>query len=375
MQSLGNLFDTLHERYPTQPVGMSEYGAGAAISHHTDNVHGGPPEANNPGVPTVYQPEEYAAWVHEQNYTLLSSKPYIWGSFVWNMFDFATGLRNEGDTRGVNTKGLVTYDRQTRKDPFFFYQANWSPEPVLYITSRRYTDRAYPVADIKIYSNADEVSLSVNGREVGRMSRAEAPMNTYIFKAVRFEPGRKRITAQGERDGSTVRDSVEWRYDQEAINIACGQLASGLESSQGEMFGSDEFFIGGSGHNLVPKTRDPIADHTPISRTSDAHLFRGYRRGTFSYLIPVPDGAYEVTVRGYEPDPRVQPGGRVFDVVANGRAQVQNLDLVREAGAYRTVVSRTFPVEVSGGTLRLDFSPKVGEAIVSNIMVRAARAK
>src|SRR5690606_24682312 len=113
------------------------------LTHHTDNVRGGPPEVVNTGVPVVYQPEEYASWVHEQNYAMLESRKYLWGTFVWNLFDFGSGLRNEGDMRGVNTKGLVSFDRRTRKDPFFFYKANWSREPVTYITGRRYVQRAY----------------------------------------------------------------------------------------------------------------------------------------------------------------------------------------------------------------------------------------
>ena len=68
---------------------------------------------------------------------------------------------------GRNDKGLVTYDRQTKKDAFYFYKANWSDEPVLYITSRRFTERTNAVTDVKIYSNAQQVELLVNGNSLG----------------------------------------------------------------------------------------------------------------------------------------------------------------------------------------------------------------
>src|SRR4029078_11510798 len=100
---LADFRDVRHPRYPAQPLGMSEYGAGAALTHHTDNVHGGPPETINTGVPVAYQPEAYASYVHEQNYASLLSKKYLWGTYVWNMYDFGSGIRNEGDLRGVNT--------------------------------------------------------------------------------------------------------------------------------------------------------------------------------------------------------------------------------------------------------------------------------
>ena len=69
----------------------------------------------------------------------MKERPFVWGTFVWNMFDFAVSTRHEGGIPGRNDKGLVTYDRKIKKDAFFFYKANWSDEPMLYITSRRFT--------------------------------------------------------------------------------------------------------------------------------------------------------------------------------------------------------------------------------------------
>ena len=66
----------------------------------------------------------------------------------------------------MNTKGLVAFDHQTRKDAFYFYKANWSREPVTYVTGRRYTNRAYRVVDVKVYSNAASATLSLNGNPV-----------------------------------------------------------------------------------------------------------------------------------------------------------------------------------------------------------------
>ena len=75
------------------------------------------------------------------------------------MFDFGSGIRYEGDLRGVNTKGLVTFYWKTRKYLFYFYKANWSTDPVTYIAGRRYTDRGDSTTDVKVYSNTDTVQL------------------------------------------------------------------------------------------------------------------------------------------------------------------------------------------------------------------------
>jgi beta-galactosidase len=368
---LGDQLDALHARYPNQAIGMSEYGAGAALTHHTDNVLGGPAEVTNTGVPVVYQPEEYAAYVHEQNYALILTKQYLWGTYVWNMFDFGSGLRNEGDLRGVNTKGIVTFDRKTRKDPFFFYKANWSRGPVTYVTGRRYTERAYAVADVKVYSNAQAVQLSVNDRQVGSIGRDQAVLNTYVFRDVKLSPGRNRVVATGDHGGKEVADSVEWSLDTNGdVNIAAGQLATGLRSAAGARFGSDNFFTGGTGDWLVEKGTRGVTDPTPVSGTSDPHLFSNYRRGRFSYLVPLENGRYQVTLGFVEPARTAQAGYRVFDVVANGAPQLRNFDVLRTAGAYRTAVTRTFTVDVTGGQLKLDFLPVRDEAVVSNISIR-----
>ena len=191
LDSLARDVDDVHAKYPNQPVGISEYGAGAALSDHTDNPLGGPPTPFGDADKRAYQPEEYAAFVHEHNYAVLASRPFVWGTYVWAMFDFGSGIRYEGDLRGVNTKGLATFDRQTRKDPFYFYKANWSTEPVTYIVGRRYTDRAYSTTDVKVYSNADAVQLEVNGAPVAALTAAQCPFKTCVFQTRRAPTGQE----------------------------------------------------------------------------------------------------------------------------------------------------------------------------------------
>ena len=49
-----------------------------------------------------------------------SGEVCFWGSFVWNMFDFSSVRRNEGGQKFINAKGLVSHDRQVRKDAFYY---------------------------------------------------------------------------------------------------------------------------------------------------------------------------------------------------------------------------------------------------------------
>jgi beta-galactosidase len=365
--------DGLHATYPALPVGISEYGGGAALSDHTDNPIGGPPTPYGSPSGRARQPEEYAAYVHERNYEVFASRPWVWGTYVWAMFDFGSGIRNEGDLRGVNTKGLVTFDRQTRKDPFYFYKANWNAEPTTHIVGRRYRDRAYATTDVKVYSNAESVQLVVNGAPVGTKSAAQCPLRTCVFERVVLQQGTNVVAARGTRAGAQSSDEVVWTLANAAyINIAAGQLATGFVSATGKRYGSDNFFTGGVGRKVNVQTRGPAGDTTPISgltAPADSELYSTYRVGRFRYDLPLPNGTYDVVLGFVEPTKATTAGERVFDVEVNGTKAISGLDVLKEAGAYRKVVTRTVPVTVSRGVLEVVFTPTVGEALVSTLTI------
>jgi len=185
---------------------LSEYGAGGNPFQHQEGpikwvgsrvMAGGP-----------LHPEEYQAAVHEVDYAQIVANPNLWGSFIWTMFDFASTQKNEGGTVGINDKGMVTQDRAVKKDVYFFYQANWSEEPMIYITSRRMTPRKHPTTEIKIYSNLPSVQLKVNGLEIP----AVQPDKVHVFRweNVTLQPGDNQIEAIGTTRGKTLSDHCTW---------------------------------------------------------------------------------------------------------------------------------------------------------------------
>jgi beta-galactosidase len=180
---------------------VSEYGAGANVTQHEQNP-------KQPVTNSQWHPEEWQAVVHESAWAAMKDRPFVWGTFAWCMFDFGVSTRHEGGVPGRNDKGLVTYDRKTKKDAFYFYKANWSEEPVLYITSRRFTERTNAVTDVKIYSNAHEVELSLNGNLQGK--RNDGTNGVFIWKDVTLSPGENRVEARAERDEKNLSDSCVW---------------------------------------------------------------------------------------------------------------------------------------------------------------------
>jgi len=180
---------------------VSEYGAGANVYQHEQN----PRKPKNDG---QWHPEEYQGVLHEKAWAELKSAPYIWGTFVWCMFDFTSYWRHEGGVVGRNDKGLVTADRKIRKDAFYFYKANWSDEPVLYITSRRDTDRTNAVTDVKLYSNATEAEVSINGISQG--TQHNDGNGVILWKSLKLTPGKNTIDAHARWNGQSLADHCEW---------------------------------------------------------------------------------------------------------------------------------------------------------------------
>ncbi|MFM9559071.1 MULTISPECIES: glycoside hydrolase family 2 protein [Streptomyces] len=197
---LGAWADNLHANAPSRRIAMSEYGVGASTTQHALN----PPK---PAPGGSWHPEEYQSLFHEAAWKQLASRPYIWGTFVWAMFDFPSDGRNEGGQPGINDKGLVTRDRQTRKDAFHWYKANWADTPTLYITSRRWTQRTDATTELKVYSNASQVTATLNGTSLGTLTS-----NDHIFKwpNITLRPGQNTVTVTATINGTTYTDTVSW---------------------------------------------------------------------------------------------------------------------------------------------------------------------
>lgn len=202
--SVSKFFDQAHDTSKGQPVGVSEYGAGASIHHHQW------PLVQEDRADSHFHPEEAQAYCHEGNWDAFRKRPFLWAKFIWVFADYQTYMRQEGDTDGFNDKGLLTYDRKTKKDAFFFYKANWNPEPMVYITSRRFTRRTNPETDVKVYSNLSEVTLYVNGKKQGTMRPDE--MRRIIWKDIKLDKGQNDIRVEGKSGKTVLVDTCIWYY-------------------------------------------------------------------------------------------------------------------------------------------------------------------
>ena len=169
-------------------IGIGEYGGGSSVFHHEN------PLVNRPVPRSRFHPEEAETEIHVTEYGHIRRDARLWGSFIWMMFDAASDNRNEGDHDGINDKGLVTHDHKTPKDAYFFYKANWNPEPMVHVCSKRMTTTEGDRVTVRGFSNAGEVALVVNGVRIG----AQAPdeVRTVCWKDVPVSAGDNRIELQ-----------------------------------------------------------------------------------------------------------------------------------------------------------------------------------
>jgi beta-galactosidase len=189
-----------HAKRPRTPQALSEYGAGGSALQQEDPVR-------RPVAPSRWHPEQYQALYHEAAWRQIEAAPWLWASYVWTGFDFASAGRNEGDGPGVNDKGLVSMDRKVRKDAYYWYQANWSKQPMVYITSRRAVKRTAADVEVKVYSNQPAVRLRVNGVDQG-----ERDVEGHVARwPVRLTPGANRIEVQA----GALTDSIEWQLERD----------------------------------------------------------------------------------------------------------------------------------------------------------------
>lgn len=182
---LGKWLDSMHKTHPEICIAISEYGAGASIYHQQDSLSKTVPNS-------WWHPENWQTYYHIENWKTISARPYVWGSFVWNMFDFGAAHRTEGDRPGINDKGLVTFDRKVRKDAFYFYKANWNrEEPMLYLTGKRNVVRTQRLQTFIAFTNQSEAELLVNGKSCGKAIADE--YSILRWENIELQPGENEV--------------------------------------------------------------------------------------------------------------------------------------------------------------------------------------
>lgn len=194
---------SLESKYPNNKVMLTEYGADGNVFQQQEQAE--LKDTFDYGSP--FYPETYETKTHEIQWPIIAKHPYITASYIWNMFDFATPMWNRGSMPARNMKGLVTFDRKLKKDAFYWYKANWSNNPVLYLTERRAVDRKNANTQITVYSNIGEPDVFLNGKKLPA-TKPEGVL--YRFENVNLKKGKNVIKTKANKNGHVYNDEITW---------------------------------------------------------------------------------------------------------------------------------------------------------------------
>ena len=217
IQDIKPWIEKMEKEYPWQRLMLTEYGADANIEHQTEILG----DALNWTSP--FYPETFQTKTHEYQWSIIAQHPYIIASYLWNMFDFAVPTSKRGSVDARNMKGMMTFDRRIKKDSYFWYKANWSKEPVLYLTQRRNAVREKKETSITVYSNIGTPKVYLNGKELTGVRKGYTDVH-YIFDKVVLDDGKNVLKASLLHQGKEYTDEIEGNYNGE-----CNREADFLE--------------------------------------------------------------------------------------------------------------------------------------------------
>lgn len=206
IEGLNEWGDYLKKSYPDYKVMLAEYGADANIDQQVDSL---PTAASIDPIKGKFYPENYQTETHIQQWVAIQKHPNILASYVWNMFEFAVPGWSRGGIPARNLKGLVTFDRTRKKDAFYWYKANWNPEPMIYLEGRRNNIRKQSNTSIQLFSNLEKIQVLLNGKPVP----VKQGLNEkhWICEGVKLRKGNNTIEARGKTDnGKELKDTIVW---------------------------------------------------------------------------------------------------------------------------------------------------------------------
>lgn len=374
--------DHIHRLYPDQALLVTEYGADV-----DPRVHSFLPERFDFSC-------EYGNLYHEAYIPVILDKKFVAGTTVWNLNDFYSEARGQAVPH-VNNKGITGLDRSL-KDTYYLYQAYLLDSPVMHICSsgweRRGGDRTQK---FKVYTNAPEIDVTLNGVSLGRVS-----VSGHVAEfTAGLRDGWNEILVSGEAGGETAHD--RYRFEYRDYSVIDGNFTSLNVILGGRRFFEDnkaqclwvpeqEYrrgswgYVGGkpyvtkSSRGVVPASTDNIlgTDNNPVFQTA--------RSGIKEFRADVPDGSYSVYLYFCElstVDPAEAPvynfgaggqrlyAGSVFDVSVGGRTVIKDCDIMSEFGEFRSVVRKVRVVVEGGEGLCIGFDAGIGEPYLNAVRI------
>jgi beta-galactosidase len=166
----------------------------------------------------------YPAWAStaDQQFEINERYPAVLGEFVWTGFDYLgeptpysgdltgqgpTSRRFEETKKMLDDNGVKEVPSRSsyfgildlagfKKDRFYLYQAHWRPEfPMAHILPHwNWPERKGQVTPVHVYTSGDEAELFLNGKSLGRKTKAKYEYRLKWDDVV-YQPGELKVIA------------------------------------------------------------------------------------------------------------------------------------------------------------------------------------
>lgn len=358
-----------HQRYPHQPMIISEWGAGSDRRLHSYQAH-----------PFDFSIEYQQTYI-EHYLPFIEQTPWISGCTYWNFIDFNVAARQESMPR-VNNKGAAYNDR-TWKDVAYYFKSMWRKDiPVVHIASRDWnvrTGKADDIQHIKVYTNQPSVELFVNGKSLGKKNVE----NCHAIFDVTLPFGTSTLRA---KSGDTE-DVMNIQYQPlpnlakgEELAINVGSNCYFISSLSQLTWLPDQAYQPGAWGYVGGKEKSTTSE---IENTVDGPIYQTWREGDLEYKIDAPQGEYEVELLMADvTKPSAQLPNLLarsnaesstadvrFDVMINGKTVEQDFTPT-DGRHYRTAFKRRYIISNEEGCIQLKLVSKQGKAFLSGIKIR-----
>lgn len=377
IEDLGKFLDDQYQRYPKRSMLLSEYGPGADVRIFTK-------------APKKFDfSTNYQKKLHQSYYKQITDRPFMTGMTAWNFADFGSEFRGDAIPH-VNQKGLVQYDRKP-KDIYYWYKSVLDEDaPFVHIATDNlkgltvFEEETFPV---QIYSNQNEVNVSLNGDNLGDF-KVE---NGLVSIEMPFTNGNNSIAVSTESisEEKTIKVNRIEAFDFKnfkRFGINLGAHFNFYDEAQNITFVPDqEYKKGWFGYKDglafgMTKDKNQGLPHN-IKNTDAEPLFQTLLEDCAEYQLDAPEGNYNVKLYFVEPQIKSTENiynlseqssennktQRIFDVYINDKLIEKELNL---AQAYPEKYGVTLQATIQtkkGLTLKLNAIE--GLPVISGILI------
>jgi hypothetical protein len=225
-------------------------------------------------------------------------------------------------------------------------------------------------------TDGPDVSLSANDAVSPTFTAPDVDGDTTLTFEVTVSDGTDAAT---DTVNVTVQDTDEPAQTGDVV-FAVNAGGSEYTATDGTVYAADTNFESGDTYSTSNWASTP----PEIGNTEDDPLYRTERYGDpVNYSVPVDDGTYQVTLefaeifQGAAPQDSVDSSGptdgtnendRLFNATLEGQRVLTNYDIYADVGALNAT-NETVTVEVTDGTLDIDFAATYDNAKISAIKV------